>query len=317
MSSRSWWSGLLGGALLVACADDGGSTSSAGGGQMYTTRSSVSDGYGAAGDVVAAAGSGVYGVLPGTGANTVRDGWTVEYQKYLVAVGTVTLSNPRDGGLDLQADVVVDVQNLSEVGDLIGHVELNSAPTSLAFSLRPVDSGSFRALSPSTSEADLELMADGGYAVYIEGTIESESGRSCTPGPQGSPKVCVPAPRISFRWGLPHGVLYAECTGAGAAAGPAKLTFPAVHWLYTRLVTGSDVAPMQAQWIADADLDHDGETTLEELERVSAAALFPRERGYDLSGASRAISTGYDFLREQVRSLGRAGWGECAAIRDL
>lgn len=309
----SWWFGLLGGALLFACGDDGGGT--VGGGQMYTTHSSVSDGNTPFGSVLAGAGPGVYGVVPGTSLNTIQDGWSIEYTKFLVSLGGVTFVGTRDGDIDLSANVVIDVQNLSEVGDLVGQVAVTSPPSSIEFSLQPADAATFQALSPSTAEADLELMTAGGYTVYIEGAIEKKDGRSCSPG---VPKVCVPASRITFRWGLSHSVRYLGCGTGADLSGPVSLIFPAVRWLYTRFYTDSaGPPPMRAQWIADADLDHDGETTLDELMKAPAAGLFTLDQGYDLTGASTSIATAYDFLREQVRALGSSSWGDCAAIRDL
>lgn len=36
-----------------------------------------------------------------------------------------------------------------------------------------------------------------------------------------------------------------------------------------------------AQWIADADLDHDGVTTVDELQSIQADVLLRPDRGYD------------------------------------
>jgi len=311
MRWTSSWSALLGGALLFGCGDDSGG--SAGGGQMYTTRSSVSDGLAAAGDVIVAAGQGVFGLFGGTGAHQIRDGWTVEYQKLLVSLGTVTLRRTDDGDHEVAARVIVDLQSLPDDGVLIDHVDGRGRPASVDFTLAPATSDSL-ALSPGTAESDAEMMIKNGWAFYIEGTIEKSSGHSCQPD---APSDCVQVSTVRFRWGLPGGVAYRDCVwdDPSAPSDSVTLTFPAVTWLQTTVDTATTT--MRAQWIADADLDRDGETTLDELKQIDAATLLTRRRGYDLGNASATIDTVHDFLREQVRVLGMRSFGRCSAHLDL
>ncbi|MCY1054849.1 hypothetical protein [Nannocystis sp. SCPEA4] len=311
MRGTSLLFGLFGGALLCGCGDDSGG--SAGGGQMYTTRSSVSDGLAAAGDVFVAAGQGVFGVFGGSGAHQIRDGWSVEYQKLLVSLGTVTLRRTDDGDHEVVARVIVDLQGVPDDGVLIDHVDGRGGPASVDFTLPPATTDS-AALAPGTLEADAEMMIKNGWAFYIEGTIEKSDGHSCKPD---APADCVQASTIRFRWGLPHGAAYTGCewNDPSVPSQNVTLTLPAVTWLQTSVDT--ETTTMRAQWIADADLDRDGETTLEELEQIDAAVLLTRRRGYDLSGTSRPIDTVYDYLREQVLVAGMRSWGRCTSASEL
>jgi hypothetical protein len=310
MRSTSWWFGLLGGALLLGCGDDGGTP---GGGQDYTTRSSVSDGYGGLGAIITAPGPGVSGLYPGEGPNNLEDGWSVDYQKLLVAVGTVTLRGTDRGDVEFVANRVVDLQGLPPVGSSLGGVDINSRPTAVDFTLERADDR-FVPLEPYTSGDDAELMAKGGYAVYIEGTIEKDDGRSCQPGTS----VCVDRPTIRFRWGIPADFVYEGCERDPSDGDQSvKLTFPALHWLRANFDPDDDSDLLLAQWIANADLDGDGETTTAELQQIPAASLFTQRRGYELSGTERPIATAYDFLREQVRAMGLRSWGRCQSTANI
>jgi hypothetical protein len=312
MRGTSLLLGLCGGALLFACGDDGGTT--AGGQMMYTTHGSVSDGLNSVGDVLAAPGEGVFGVQSGSGVGQIRDGWTVEYQKILVSIGTVTLTTASGGDVEVDADYVVDLLSLPLSGTLLDHEDGREKPSAIAFTLPPAVTDKTRPLSPYTLDQDVELMVEGGYALYVEGTIEKADGMSCDPD---VPSDCAPAPIVRFRWGLPHGVAYDDCVWTDQTVPQENVTlkFPAVSWLQTAI--GPESPTLRAQWIADADLDRDGETTIEELEQIDAATLLSRRRGYDLSGAGESVATVYDFLREQARQLGMRAWGECGAVTDL
>ncbi|MDC0716543.1 hypothetical protein [Nannocystis bainbridge] len=312
MRGSSWLWGLCGGALLCGCGDDG--DTSTGGQMMYTTHGSVSDGLSQVGDIIAAPGDGVFGVQSGTGVGQIRDGWTVEYQKVLVSLGSVTLSTAGASDVEIVADYVIDLQSLPTSGALLDHADGRPRPSSIGFTLTQADPDRVRPLSPFTLEQDAALMAKNGYAVYVEGTIEKADGRSCRPE---APADCAPAPSVKFRWGLPNGVAYDDCvwTDPAAASQSVRLAFPAVTWLQTSI--GAERPTLRAQWIADADLDRDGETTLAELQQIDATTLLTRRRGYDLAGAAGPVATVHDFLREQVRAMAVRSWGECGTIRDL
>src|SRR5262249_21006210 len=139
-----------------------------------------------------------------------------------------------------------------------------------------------KALSP-TADADLTRMIDGGYSLYIEGTITQ-----CPPG-----GTCDPASEISFRWGLPAGTSFDDCAaedGFNGFAVPAggraqvKPTIHGDHWFFTAITSGVEIIERRAQYIADSDLDKNGETTLDELKQVKSSVALPSPP-YTLSGA--------------------------------
>ena len=94
------------------------------------------------------------------------------------------------------------------------------------------------------------------------------------------------------------------------------LTIPGDHWFRSNFRPES-LLPRRAQWIADADLDHNGETTLEELKMIKASLLFTPELDYDLAGAPIPVDTAHDFLEAQVLTLGLNTATRCQTARAL
>lgn len=299
-------------ALLSACGDDGSSTS--GGGQMYTTRSSVSDGLVGAVDIVATPGPGASGLAPGTGKGAVIDGWEVEYVKLLVTVGDFTFRQDDGSDVVVTGGYVIDVLALDPTGVQIAGADLPNGPGELAFTI-PAAAG-LAPLGKNAADEDADLMNKGGFSLYVEGTLTKKDGQSCRPD---QPDDCTPAPAITFRWGVPAGASYTGCTNTSVTSDTTNiaLKFPAIHWLLNSFETDPASLPLRAQWIADADLDRNGETTLAELTQTKASLLFTPARGYDLTRAPFTIDTAYDFLLAQSRAIGQRAWGTCATPTPL
>jgi hypothetical protein len=94
----------------------------------------------------------------------------------------------------------------------------------------------------------------------------------------------------------------------------ANFTIHGDHWFFNGFPEGSEVVARQAQWVVDADLDHDGETTLDELKQTKAADVFPSsgDAKYSFAGSPVPVRTAYDFLVSQAHTVGHfQGEGEC------
>jgi hypothetical protein len=303
--------GLIAGVLVTgaACGNDGGS-------DMNPPKESVSDGIDdLTGTIELAilAGSGVFGLAGGTGQDQVRDGWRVDYSKFLVAVGTFDFVEADGTRVSHQELGVIDLMSAAPATTLTS-LELEPGATSVRFSLPNVTTG-FSAVAPATT-ADYDLMASNGYSVYFEGTIEKTGGQSCKPG---VPADCKPATSIKFRWGVPAGELFDDCPDLEVAAGEtltAMLTVPGDPWFFTSFDPAATPV-RRAQWIADADLNRDGETTIAELKQIKASVLLTPTLGYKLTGAPITVSTVYSFLEAQARTLGRNGMGMCGKLTRL
>lgn len=258
------------------------------------------------------------GLEPGTGDEDIADGWRVTYDRFLITIGNVRAA--RSGNKDTLRNstvYVLDLKNAPATRYVIAEFEDVRATRwdRFGFDL-PIAKEGVRTLAPTTTD-DAELMIEGGYSVYFEGSIEKEDGESCPP----SQDECVAAPKVTFRWGLPAGTSFDDCatedglTGFSVPAGGTIAVKPTIHgdhWFFNNVTAGVELTTRYAQYIADSDLDGDGETTLDELQRVNAADVFPNER-YNLAGAPGGpIETAYDYVLAQARTLGDfQGDGEC------
>jgi hypothetical protein len=169
----------------------------------------------------------------------------------------------------------------------------------------PNASASAKPLAP-TSDADAKLLADNGWSLYIEGSIDDGTTTK------------------TFRWGLAAGTAFDDCAtedgllGFAVPSGASVQVKPTIHgdhWFFDNITAGAEITSRRAQYIVDADLDANGETTLDELKQVKAADAFPPSE-YNLAGAP--ISNAHDYVLAQARTLGDyQGDGECATRRIL
>ncbi len=260
------------------------------------------------------------GLEPGTGGENISDGWKVEYSKFIVTIGNFRARSTITGKEIVDPTVYV--------------LDLKTAPAAGYTTLdrRDVDAVRFdkvgEDMPPATagakrlgalSDVDLKMMIDNGYSLYFEGKMSKADGRSCTPG---KPTECVDAKEVSFKWGFAMGTSFDDCASAQGDTGfvvpvggtvQVKPTIHGDHWFFSDLTEGAEVTKRLAQYIADSDLNHDGETTLDELKTVKAADAFPTDE-YKLSGCvgGAPITTAYEYVKCQARTLHDfQGDGEC------
>lgn len=301
MTTKTINAGALVGLFIVACGVD--ERSSATLDQMNQGASGAGDGVNTV-SLTIEAGHGVSGL-------DLADGWTVRYDRLLVAVGDVkevSGSVPeafRDG-----TTYLVDLRQIPAGG---------TSMASSALWLMSFEDSAFSTLIPSdeaalifATEADRDFMVKAGYSIYIEGSITSATGRSCRPDDATD---CTPAPAVAFSWGLAAAASFSECDGFTLGQGDTAeltVTLPGDRWFLGDFSADAERSPRRAQWVADADLDRDGETTLDELRATGAAVLFSPERGYDLRDAAIPVETAYDFLAAQIRTIGIDSANGCA-----
>jgi len=265
--------------------------------------------------------------IGGIGSEYFEDGWAVSYDEFLVSVGNARAARTDTNETLKDASAfVLDLKRAPTSGYLIAEMNDVSAGAwhRFGFDLPNAKSG-MKTLAPTTA-ADVDMLVQNGYSLYFEGAIEKADGKSCPPG-DPDPAKCVAAPKVTFRWGLAAGTSFDDCATVDGIAGfaiPAggatqiKPTIHGDHWFFNDMTAGAEIVERRAQYIADCDLNHDGETTLEELKQVSAAEVFPSPM-YDLSGSfSGPIETAYDYVLAQARTLGDfQGDGECPTRKVL
>lgn len=296
--------GLLAAACLgLACGDDGG-------GDMNPPAESVSDGttdLSALVNLAIGPGSGVHGIA----SDKLADHWSVQYTRFLVSVGSFTFTAADGSSVSYEQDGVIDLLQW-EGAKFLGSITVPLTATRIGFSL-PVATGRSSVIEPTTAE-DLELMTKGGYSIYIEGSITRKDGKTCF---GDAPRLCTPAPEIEFAWGFPLDLTIAGCPELDLEADaqvPQTLSMSGERWLWTDFRSDAQTvgggATLRAQWIANADLDRNGETTVDELGRAPAPGLFRSDYGYDISKAPAPIASARDFVEAQIRMMARDALGD-------
>lgn len=265
------------------------------------------------------------GLSAGAGKESVVDGWGVQYTKFLVSIGGFRAGRSVDAAASLRDDRrwVVDLRRVP-AGGFVATTWQDAAAgrwDHFGFDLPNATAGALAATG--TAQADVDFMVANHYSLYFEAVLSNPMGRSCRPT---APTDCVPRATVTVRWGLRAGTAFDGCAPAQGDSGfavPAGVTVqikPTIHgdhWFFTNLTQGAEITSRRAQWIANCDLDRDGETTLDELRRVRASDVFESPT-YNLSGALIAVTTAYDYLEAQARTLGDfQGDGECPTRRVL
>lgn len=258
------------------------------------------------------------GIAAGSGDEDINDGWNLKYNKFLISIGRFRALQSGDGNeMTNTSRYILDLVKLPASGFVLFSFEDVTALRydKVGYEINNAVEGSLKPAYLST--ADYKLMTKNHYSHYVEATLTKEGGRSCQPG---KPADCVDRPSLKIRWGLQAGTSFDDCAPESGAAGfavPAggtaqvKPTIHGDHWFFTNVTQGVELTERRAQWIADSDLNRDGETTIDELKQVSAASVFPASQ-YNLSGALIPIATAYDYLEAQARTLGDfQGDGEC------
>jgi hypothetical protein len=299
------------GAALLGCGSDDGATAEVGAVQVFVEPE----------DTIPE------GIEPGTGEENIADGWTVTYDRFLVTVGNLRAArSDASETLGDAAVFVLDLKNEPATAYVIREFFEVSAVRwdRFGFDLPNAKEG-VKSLAPTT-QADVDFMVTNGYSIYFEGSLDKPDGMSCPPG-DPDPTNCVDAKKVTFAWGLAAGTSFDDCATEDGFAGFAvpsggtvsvKPTIHGDHWFFSNVTSGTEITHRYAQYIADSDLDHDGETTLDELKQVKAADVFPSPK-YNLAGAlGGPIQTAYDYVLAQARTLGDfQGDGECPTRKVL
>jgi hypothetical protein len=263
------------------------------------------------------------GLLPGTADENIKDGWTVTYSKFLVNIGDFEATQTANANNHLHNHEyrVLNVQALPATGYVFSTFEDVDAVNTwdrVSYALDRATSTSIK--DATVTQADYDLMVTNGYSIYVEGNISNPAGMSC---PRGA--NCAARTTVNFRWGFDTGTRFSECgpeegvlgfTVPSGGTTAIKPTLHGDHWWFTSYA--HDVADRRAQWLANSDLNSDGEVTLQELDMIVASDVFDTQF-YNLSGApAGAINTALDFAKTATRTLGHfQGDGECEGLEVL
>jgi hypothetical protein len=241
-----------------------------------------------------------------TGEGGFVDGWTVEYEKFLVAFHAITVA-------DSKGDVAATMPGSKFVDNVVpGRKDLISFPDLDAKSWDRVSYQIKPALADSEvvagSAADRDMMVANGFSVYV-------SGSATKTGADGQQV------KKTFHWGFKTATQYSDCLQAEESGQPiegivitnggtdvSELTTHGDHFFYDRLMSSPNPAvktSLRFEEKAAADTNNDGEVTLDELLAQNIDVT-----KYDPSGFD-APKLGL-FMTALARTVGHfRGEGEC------
>ena len=289
--------------------------------------------------VVDAEDSIVEGVSAGTAVEQIADGWQVEFDRYIVAIGHVTLTLARNSEIvrEIEESFAVDLATLNSQGLALWEFEDLAAET-WQIEYATVAAGDADPIRHrSVSERDHAALIEQDATYLIAGRLSADEGMSCPPPAHADPgdatptgerdtgEPCYDNPSIEFSWLVPAETTYGPCEvdgveGVSVPEGGTRsvaLTLHGDHIFFNGFPGGSEGGITRlAQWLADSDLNLDGEVTREELEAISPADLAELDERYNLDAPFEdllPLDDLWTYVRAQLRTQGHfEGEGECA-----
>ncbi len=239
---------------------------------------------------------------PSADADGFQNGWEIRYTKFLVNVGALTVASSAGSEAGSLAPYrVYDLHTLT------GPLEIGRMPSlparrydRVSYRIAPVDAQT--AVGNATA-ADVALMRTNNYSVYVEGN-GTRMGTT-----------------VRFRWGFGGPVSYSNCHSSETEVGlavpsggtaSAQVTVHGDHLFYDDLQ--SPEAKLRFDLIAGADMNRDGEATLEEL---AAVDLTTAPMGQYGTGSRSDVRNLRDFVTALVATVGHFnGEGHCDERRQ-
>ncbi len=227
-------------------------------------------------------------------ASAFTDGWTVTFDRFLVAVGGLAVASGH--GAPAFTDDTVRVYDLAQSsggeGFLVTSRELDGgAYDHVEYGILPATAA---AVAGNASAGDLELMKQGGYSVYLTGVA--------TKGDDV----------VRLEWGFTTRTRYFMCHSGAEVDGDtavAQLTIHGDHLFYDDLF--AEEPAMKLDLVASADSDGNG--TVDESE-LAAVDLSTRA---DYQVGSEPIDDLWAFIVYQTSTLGHIdGEGHCETARE-
>lgn len=267
------------------------------------------------------------GLTPGDGEENIRDGWEVQYDKFLAVVGNFRAARQGSSDSERSNDVyIVDMKNLPTNGFTLAQFNDISASRWDKVGYDMPRATAETPCAPQVSAEDCDFMRVHGFSVYFEAAMHKDDGVSCVRAAGGGSTDCQPSTDVSFVFGLSKGTSFDDCSDEDGVPGFAvptggtvqvKPTIHGDHWFFDNITQGAEITERQAQWVADADRSNignlrDGVVTTAELQASPAGAFFPSSLGYNLSGTMVPVTNAFTFLEAQAHTLGDyQGEGEC------
>jgi hypothetical protein len=235
-------------------------------------------------------------------ARDVEDGWTIEFDEFLIVIGDVSVADRNAGaagqlsGTKLYNLVSPGPHDLGALAGIEARVW-----DKVGYSVPAIEAST--TVHSSATDSDATLMRNGGFSVYVAGSATKGSATK------------------TFGWGFINSTRYDDCVaevgdketpGVAVSNGgsePVQLTIHGDHFFYDDLA--SPDALVRFNGMAAADADNDGEVTLEELGRVKLVDVAEGTYG---TGSASHVDDLRAFVEALTVTLGHyRGEGHCAA----
>ena len=280
----------------------------------------------------------VDGLEPGDSPENVRDGWAVEFERYVVVLGEVHVELTSDSSIEAEDPTLhaIDLAAVDPAGVSLWALDgLEEGRWQFYYGVAPADAATQRHASVDAEVFD--AMVAGEWAYSIAGELRKADGVSCPPASLATPlpsavpagenaagDPCYPAESVRFEIGVGGAAAthFGPCevdgvpgfsitAGAEASVG---ITIHGDHLFFNGFPEGAEGGVMRlAQWLADCDLDLDGVVTQAELEAISPSDLVELDDRYQLGGSPiTPIPDMWTYVMAQLETQGHfQGEGEC------
>ena len=275
------------------------------------------------------------GLDPGTEGESIQDGWQIRFDQYIVVIGEIDVHLSTDESVEAEADDVfaVDLTQVPAAGLPLWEIaELQEGEWEFNYGIHSAAEGA--TIHSSVMQADLDEMAAADATYLIAGTMTKPDGQSCPPAALAMPGAAMPNgmnaggdscydnTSVTFRLLVPAETAFGPCEidevpGFSVAADgttSVAATIHGDHLYFNGFPEGSEGGVMRlAQWWADADLNLDGDVTMEELEGIAPADLAEIDDRYQLGGSPiTPLNEMWDYTIAQLKTQGHfQGEGEC------
>ncbi|MBL9105656.1 MAG: hypothetical protein JNL82_32270 [Myxococcales bacterium] len=233
----------------------------------------------------------------GIPADVFNDGWTVQFDRFLINVGQIEVGEVEGApAFEVPQFQVYDLAVASNgEGQFLGKDEAPAGTyADTQYRIYPAEGDS---TAGNATSSDVKMMQDGGYSVFVAGSA-TKNGVTKT-----------------FTWGFNTRTAYSHCQSQAVieADVPAavQITIHGDHLFYDDLYSETPMVLFSLYAQADDDGDADGVISREELEAVDLRSLPNYQVG------STDITDLWNFVEHLTTSLGHIdGEGHCMNVRE-